>query len=97
MRLPAPLRQIALNAGLEPGVVVDRVSGLEPGHGLNAATGEYGNLVEQGILDPAKVTRSALQNAASIAGLFLTTEAVVAVKPEPAGAAPADPAAGMDF
>ena len=95
--IAAPLRQIALNAGLEPGVVVDRVSGLEPGHGLNAATGEYGNLVEQGILDPAKVTRSALQNAASIAGLFLTTEAVVAVKPEPAGAAPADPAAGMDF
>ncbi|RRD59574.1 chaperonin GroEL [Leucobacter sp. OH1287] len=95
--IAAPLRQIALNAGLEPGVVVDRVSGLEPGHGLNAATGEYGNLVEQGILDPAKVTRSALQNAASIAGLFLTTEAVVAVKPEPAGAAPADPGAGMDF
>lgn len=95
--IAAPLRQIALNAGLEPGVVVDRVSGLEPGHGLNAATGEYGNLVEQGILDPAKVTRSALQNAASIAGLFLTTEAVVAVKPEPAGAAPADPTASMDF
>ncbi|MDO4241514.1 MAG: chaperonin GroEL [Microbacteriaceae bacterium] len=95
--IEAPLRQIALNAGLEPGVVVDRVAQLEPGHGLNAATGEYGNLVEQGILDPAKVTRSALQNAASIAGLFLTTEAVVAEKPAPAGAAPADPGAGMDF
>ncbi|MBT1018407.1 chaperonin GroEL [Canibacter sp. lx-72] len=93
----APLRQIAQNAGLEPGVVVDRVAQLEQGFGLNAATGEYGNLVEQGILDPAKVTRSALQNAASIAGLFLTTEAVVAEKPEPASAAPADPGAGMDF
>ena len=95
--IEAPLRQIALNAGLEAGVVVDRVANLEAGHGLNAATGEYGNLVEQGILDPAKVTRSALQNAASIAGLFLTTEAVVADKPEPAAAAPADPTGGMDF
>ncbi|WP_166986011.1 chaperonin GroEL [Canibacter zhoujuaniae] len=95
--IEAPLRQIATNAGLEPGVVVDRVSQLESGFGLNAATGEYGNLVEQGILDPAKVTRSALQNAASIAGLFLTTEAVVAEKPEPAAPAAADPAAGMDF
>lgn len=93
----APLRQIALNAGHEPGVVVDRVLQLEHGFGLNAATGEYGNLVEQGILDPAKVTRSALQNAASIAGLFLTTEAVVAEKPEPASPASADPGAGMDF
>ncbi|MGO1435821.1 MAG: chaperonin GroEL [Canibacter sp.] len=95
--IEAPLRQIALNAGLEPGVVADRVAQLEHGHGLNAATGEYGNLVEQGILDPAKVTRSALQNAASIAGLFLTTEAVVADKPEPASAAPVDPTGGMDF
>lgn len=96
--IEAPLRQIALNAGLEPGVVVDRVAQLEPGFGLNAATGEYGNLIEQGILDPAKVTRSALQNAASIAGLFLTTEAVVAEKPAPAGApAAADPTGGMDF
>src|SRR5699024_577138 len=93
----APLRQIAENAGFEPGVVADRVSQLETGHGLNAATGEYGDLVAQGILDPAKVTRSALQNAASIAGLFLTTEAVVADKPEPAGAAPVDPTGGMDF
>ncbi|PIJ55606.1 chaperonin GroL [Leucobacter sp. OLES1] len=95
--IEAPLRQIALNAGLEPGVVADRVANLPTGHGLNAATGEYGDLVAQGILDPAKVTRSALQNAASIAGLFLTTEAVVADKPEPAAAAPADPGAGMDF
>ncbi|EYT55837.1 molecular chaperone GroEL [Leucobacter sp. UCD-THU] len=95
--IEAPLRQIAQNAGLEPGVVADRVANLPIGHGLNAATGEYGDLVAQGILDPAKVTRSALQNAASIAGLFLTTEAVVADKPEPASAAPADPGAGMDF
>ena len=96
--IEAPLRQIALNAGLEPGVVADRVANLPIGHGLNAATGEYGDLVVQGILDPAKVTRSALQNAASIAGLFLTTEAVVADKPEPASAAPAgDPTGGMDF
>ena len=95
--IEAPLRQIALNAGLEPGVVADRVAGLPLGHGLNAATGEYGDLAAQGILDPTKVTRSALQNAASIAGLFLTTEAVVADKPEPASAAPADPTGGMDF
>ncbi|UBH04925.1 60 kDa chaperonin 2 [Leucobacter sp. Psy1] len=95
--IEAPLRQIAQNAGLEPGVVADRVANLEVGYGLNAATGEYGDLVAQGILDPAKVTRSALQNAASIAGLFLTTEAVVADKPEPAAAAPADPTGGMDF
>ena len=96
--IEAPLRQIALNAGLEPGVVVDRVANLPLGHGLNAASGEYGDLAAQGILDPAKVTRSALQNAASIAGLFLTTEVVVADKPEPAGAAPAgDPTGGMDF
>ncbi len=94
----APLKQIALNAGLEPGVVADRVKGLEQGNGLNAATGEYVNMIEAGILDPVKVTRSALQNAGSIAGLFLTTEAVVADKPEPAAAAPAmDPGAGMDF
>ncbi|HUH52719.1 MAG TPA: chaperonin GroEL [Microbacteriaceae bacterium] len=94
--IEAPLRQISQNAGFEPGVVVDRVSQLPVGHGLNAATGEYGDLVAQGILDPAKVTRSALQNAASIAGLFLTTEVVIADKPEPAPAMP-DPGAGMDF
>ncbi|MGK2875626.1 MAG: chaperonin GroEL, partial [Nocardioides sp.] len=84
--LEAPLKQIAVNAGLEGGVVAEKVAGLEPGHGLNAATGEYVDLLAAGIIDPAKVTRSALQNAASIAALFLTTEAVVAAKPEPAGA-----------
>ncbi|WP_136708614.1 chaperonin GroEL [Agromyces sp. H66] len=96
--IEAPLKQIALNAGLEPGVVANKVSELPAGHGLNAATGEYGDLIAQGIIDPAKVTRSALQNAASIAGLFLTTEAVVADKPEKV-AAPAggDPTGGMDF
>ncbi|SJM71709.1 chaperonin GroEL [Gulosibacter sp. 10] len=96
--LDAPLKQIALNAGLEAGVVAERVRNLEVGHGLNAATGEYVDMVTSGILDPVKVTRSALQNAASIAGLFLTTEAVVADKPAPANAAPAaDPTGGMDF
>ncbi|MGK7222720.1 chaperonin GroEL [Kocuria flava] len=84
--IDAPLKQIALNAGLEAGVVVDKVRGLAQGHGLNAATGEYEDLMAAGVADPVKVTRSALQNAASIAGLFLTTEAVVADKPEPAGA-----------
>ncbi|GEC98409.1 60 kDa chaperonin [Kocuria varians] len=96
--IDAPLKQIALNAGLEPGVVVDKVRGLETGWGLNAATGQYEDLMAAGINDPVKVTRSALQNAASIAGLFLTTEAVVADKPEPeaAGAgAGADPMGGM--
>ncbi len=82
----APLKQIAVNAGLEGGVVAEKVAGLEPGHGLNAASGEYVDLIAEGIIDPAKVTRSALQNAASIAALFLTTEAVVADKPEPAPA-----------
>jgi chaperonin GroEL len=80
--IDAPLKQIAFNAGMEPGVVVDKVRGLEPGHGLNAATGVYEDLLAAGVNDPVKVTRSALQNAASIAGLFLTTEAVVADKPE---------------
>ncbi|HEX6577864.1 MAG TPA: chaperonin GroEL [Jiangellaceae bacterium] len=96
----APVKQIAVNAGLEGGVVVERVRGLEPGHGLDANTGEYVDLVKAGIIDPAKVTRSALQNAASIAGLFLTTEAVIADKPEkekvPAGAGAGD-MGGMDF
>ena len=89
----APLRQIAHNAGLEGGVIAEKVAGLDAGQGLNAATGEYVDMVASGIIDPAKVTRSALQNAASIAGLFLTTEAVIADKPEkaPAGGAP-----GMD-
>ncbi|AOG27927.1 chaperonin GroEL [Cutibacterium avidum] len=79
----APLKQIAINAGLEGGVVAEKVAGLPAGEGLNAATGEYVDMVKTGIIDPAKVTRSALQNAASIAALFLTTEAVIADKPEP--------------
>jgi chaperonin GroEL len=98
--LDAPLRQIAVNAGLEGGVVVEKVRNLKPGFGLDAATGEYVDLLKAGIIDPAKVTRSALQNAASIAALFLTTEAVVADKPEK-NAAPAGggmPGGGdMDF
>lgn len=93
----APLKQIALNAGLEPGVVAEKVRNLPVGHGLNAATGEYVDMLASGISDPVKVTRSALANAASIAGLFLTTEAVVADKPEKAAAMPADPTGGMDF
>ncbi|SCL63130.1 chaperonin GroEL [Micromonospora citrea] len=96
--LDAPLRQIAVNAGLEGGVVVEHVRNLDPGHGLNAANGEYVDLLAAGIIDPAKVTRSALQNASSIAALFLTTEAVVADKPEKTPAAPAGPGGGdMDF
>jgi len=95
--ISAPLKQIAINAGLEPGVVAEKVSNLPDGEGLNAATGEYVNMLKAGINDPVKVTRSALLNAASIAGLFLTTEAVVADKPEPAPAMPADPSGGMDF
>jgi chaperonin GroEL len=79
--LTAPLRQIAVNAGLEGGVVVDRVAGLPPGHGLDASTGQYGDMFAAGIVEPAKVTRSALQNAASVAALFLTTEAVIAEQP----------------
>ncbi|AJE41258.1 MULTISPECIES: chaperonin GroEL [Streptomyces] len=99
LALEAPLKQIAVNAGLEGGVVVEKVRNLTPGHGLNAATGEYVDLVKEGIIDPAKVTRSALQNAASIAALFLTTEAVIADKPEKT-AAPAGggmPGGDMDF
>ena len=95
--ISAPLKQIAINAGLEPGVVAEKVANLPDGEGLNAATGEYVNMLKAGINDPVKVTRSALLNAASIAGLFLTTEAVVADKPEPAPAMPADPSGGMDF
>ncbi|MFM7623721.1 MAG: chaperonin GroEL [Actinomycetota bacterium] len=93
----APLKQIAINAGLEGGVVVEKVRHLDPGHGLNAATGEYVDMIKSGIIDPAKVTRSALQNAASIAALFLTTEAVIADKPEPKPAVPAAPGGDMDF
>jgi chaperonin GroEL len=100
LALEAPLKQIAKNGGLEGGVVVEKVRGLKVGHGLNAETGEYVDLIKAGIIDPAKVTRSALQNAASIATLFLTTEAVIADKPEKA--APAMPGGdggmgGMDF
>ncbi|AYF97405.1 chaperonin GroEL [Protaetiibacter intestinalis] len=95
--IDAPLKQIALNAGLEPGVVVDRVRNLPSGQGLNAATGEYVDMLAAGINDPVKVTRSALLNAASIAGLFLTTEAVVADKPEKVAAPAGDPTGGMDF
>jgi len=100
LALEAPLKQIAVNAGLEGGVVVEKVRNLTPGHGLNAATGEYIDLIAEGIIDPAKVTRSALQNAASIAALFLTTEAVIADKPEksaPAGAPGGMPGGDMDF
>ncbi|MDG3016302.1 chaperonin GroEL [Speluncibacter jeojiensis] len=93
--LSAPLKQIAFNAGLEPGVVAEKVSNLPAGSGLNAATGEYEDLLAAGINDPVKVTRSALQNAASIAALFLTTEAVVADKPEKAAAPMGDPTGGM--
>ena len=92
--IEAPIKQIAENAGLSGDVVIDKVRSLPDGQGLNAATGEYENLLEAGVTDPVKVTRSALQNAASIAGLFLTTEAVVANKPEPP--APAAPA-GADM
>ena len=95
----APLKQIAINAGMEGGVVVEKVRNLETGWGLNAANGTYVDLIAAGIIDPAKVTRSALQNAASIAALFLTTEAVIADKPEKA-AAPAGGGGdmgGMDF
>jgi chaperonin GroEL len=92
--LSAPLKQIAINAGLEGGVVAEKVANLPAGQGLNAATGDYVDLLAEGIIDPAKVTRSALQNAASIAALFLTTEAVVADKPEKA-AAGGDPTGGM--
>ena len=96
--LEEPLKQIAHNAGLEGGVIVEKVRGLDPGFGLDAATGEYVDMFKAGIIDPTKVTRSALQNAASIAALFLTTEAVIADKPEK-GQAPAMPGGGgdMDF
>ena len=102
LALEAPLKQIAVNAGLEGGVVAEKVRNLPDGQGLDAATGEYVDMLKAGINDPVKVTRSALQNAASIAALFLTTEAVIADKPEKASAAPGgDPGmggmGGMDF
>ncbi|GMU79665.1 MAG: 60 kDa chaperonin 2 [Acidimicrobiia bacterium] len=99
--LEEPLKQIALNAGFEGGVVVEKVRNLKGANGLNAATGDYEDLVKAGVIDAAKVTRSALQNAASIAALFLTTEAVVADKPEPPapmpGGMPGGDMGGMDF
>ena len=101
LALEAPLKQIAVNGGLEGGVVVEKVRNLPIGHGLNAASGEYVDMIAEGIIDPAKVTRSALQNAASIAALFLTTEAVIADKPEKAGAGAGAgggmPGGDMDF
>ena len=87
--LEEPVRQIALNAGFEGSIIIDRLKNSEAGTGFNAATGEWVNMIEAGIIDPVKVTRSALQNAASVASLILTTEAVVANKPEPAPATPA--------
>jgi len=95
--LEQPLKQIAENAGLEGGVVVDRVRNLKGANGLNAATGDYEDLVKIGVIDAAKVTRSALQNAASIAALFLTTQAVIADKPEAAPAMPGGGGGDMDF
>ena len=87
--LEEPVRQIALNAGFEGSIIIDRLKNSEAGIGFNAATGEWVNMIEAGIIDPVKVTRSALQNAASVASLILTTEAVVANQPEPASPAPA--------
>jgi len=95
--IEAPLKQIAINAGLEGGVVVEKVRHLPSGQGLNAATGEYVDMIKAGIIDPAKVTRSALQNAASIAALFITTEAVIADKPEKNPAPMAQGGGDMDF
>jgi len=98
LSIEAPLKQIAVNAGLEGGVVVEKVRNLAAGFGLNAATGEYVDMIKAGIIDPAKVTRSALQNAASIAALFITTEAVITDKPEPKSANPMPQGGGdMDF
>jgi len=95
--IEAPLKQIAINAGLEGGVVVEKVRHLPSGQGLNAATGEYVDMIKAGIIDPAKVTRSALQNAASIAALFITTEAVIADKPEKNPAPMPQGGGDMDF
>ena len=94
--LEEPVRQIAFNAGLEGSVIVEKLKSEKPGVGFNAATGEWEDMIKSGIVDPTKVTRSALQNAASVAALLLTTEAVVADKPEEnAAAAPQQPGAGM--
>jgi chaperonin GroEL len=97
LSIEAPLKQIAINAGLEGGVVVEKVRHLTAGHGLNAATGEYVDMIKAGIIDPAKVTRSALQNAASIAALFITTEAVITDKPEKNPAPVQQGGGDMDF
>ena len=101
LALEAPIKQIAINAGLEGGVVVEKVRNLEIGQGLNAATGEYVDMIATGIIDPAKVTRSAVENAASIAGMILTTDALITDKPEPAGAGgggmPGGMGGGMDY
>jgi chaperonin GroEL len=97
LSIEAPLKQIAVNAGLEGGVVVEKVRHLTAGHGLNAATGEYVDMIKAGIIDPAKVTRSALQNAASIAALFITTEAVITDKPEKNPAPIQQGGGDMDF
>ncbi|MCL6627413.1 MAG: chaperonin GroEL, partial [Alicyclobacillus shizuokensis] len=94
--LEAPVRQIAENAGVEGSVVVERLKKEPKGVGYNAATGEWVDMMQAGIVDPAKVTRSALQNAASVAAMFLTTEAVVADKPEKEKPAPSNPGGGMD-
>jgi chaperonin GroEL len=89
-----PARQLASNAGAEPSVVLDRIAAGSGGFGYNAATGQYGDLVQMGVTDPTKVTRHALQNAASVAGLILTTDCMVADIPEPRPAGP--PMGGMD-
>ncbi|MGI8830053.1 MAG: TCP-1/cpn60 chaperonin family protein, partial [Candidatus Limnocylindria bacterium] len=93
--LEEPLRQIAINAGQEGSVVVEAVRKLKPGSGYDAAKGEYGDLFATGVIDPAKVTRSALENAASIAGLLLTTETIITDLPEKEKAMPGMPPGGM--
>lgn len=95
--LEAPLRQIAYNAGVEGSIVVEKVKASEEGVGFNALTGQYTDMIAAGVVDPAKVTRIALQNAASIAAMILTTEAVVAEKPEKDKKGSAMPGGGMDM
>ena len=96
--LESPIRQIAFNAGYEGGVIVEKVRELTGSMGFNAATGEYEDLIKAGVADPAKVTRSTVQNAASIAAMLITTEALIAEKKEDTPAAPAMPdPGGMDF
>ncbi|PIY40465.1 chaperonin GroEL, partial [Candidatus Aquicultor secundus] len=92
--LEAPLRQLAANAGYEGSVIVEKIKGMDKGQGLNVVTGKFGDMMKDGVIDPAKVTRSALQNAASIASLILTTEAAIADKPEEAGAGGGMPGMG---